>query len=57
MKLPRRQFLHLVSGASVLPALSRVARAQAYPTRPIRLIIPFPQAVHTMRLAAHGPIE
>jgi tripartite-type tricarboxylate transporter receptor subunit TctC len=42
MKLPRRQFLYLVAGASVLPALPRVARAQTYPTRPIRLIIPFP---------------
>ena len=42
MKLPRRHFLHLVAGAAALPALSRTARAQAYPTRPIRLVIPFP---------------
>jgi tripartite-type tricarboxylate transporter receptor subunit TctC len=42
MKLPRRQFLHLVAGAAALPAVSRTARAQAYPTRPIRLVIPFP---------------
>jgi tripartite-type tricarboxylate transporter receptor subunit TctC len=42
MKLPRRQFLHLAAGAAALPAVSRVARAQAYPTRPIRLVIPFP---------------
>jgi tripartite-type tricarboxylate transporter receptor subunit TctC len=42
MKLPRRQFLHLVAGAAALPAMSRVAIAQAYPTRPIRLVIPFP---------------
>jgi hypothetical protein len=35
MSLPRRRFLHLVSGAVVLPAVSRIARAQAYPTRPI----------------------
>jgi tripartite-type tricarboxylate transporter receptor subunit TctC len=42
MKLPRRQFLHLAAGAAALPAMSRVATAQAYPTRPIRLVIPFP---------------
>ena len=42
MKLPRRRFLHLVAGAAVLPAVSRVARAQSYPTRPVRLIAPFP---------------
>ena len=41
MKLPRRQFL-LAAGAAALPAVSRIARAQTYPTRPIRLIIPFP---------------
>ena len=38
MKLPRRQFLHLAAGAVALPALSRFAWAQAYPTRPVRLI-------------------
>src|SRR5262249_52557040 len=42
MKLPRRQFLHLGAGALALPAVSRIASAQAYPTRPIRLVIPFP---------------
>jgi tripartite-type tricarboxylate transporter receptor subunit TctC len=42
MKLPRRQFLHLAAGAAALPAVSRVARAQAYPTRPVRLIAGFP---------------
>jgi tripartite-type tricarboxylate transporter receptor subunit TctC len=42
MKLPRRQFLHLAAGAAALPAVSRVARAQAYPTRPVRLIATFP---------------
>ena len=41
MKLPhRRQFLHLAAGAAALPAVTRVARAQAYPTRPVRLIVP-----------------
>jgi len=42
MKLPRRKFLQLAAGAAALPALSRIAGAQAYPTRPIRLVIPFP---------------
>ena len=42
MKSSRRQFLHLVAGAAALPVLSRVARAQSYPTRPVRLIAPFP---------------
>jgi tripartite-type tricarboxylate transporter receptor subunit TctC len=41
MKLPRRNFLHLAAGAAALPAVSRVARAQAYPTRPVRIIIGF----------------
>ena len=42
MKLPRRQFLHLAAGAAALPAVSRIARAQAYPTRPVRIIVAFP---------------
>jgi tripartite-type tricarboxylate transporter receptor subunit TctC len=41
MKLPRRQFLHLAAGAAALPAVARVAWAQAYPSRPVRLIVPF----------------
>src|SRR6516165_9205488 len=44
MKLPRRQFLHLAAGAAALPAVSRIARAQAYPTRPVRLIVPIAPA-------------
>jgi tripartite-type tricarboxylate transporter receptor subunit TctC len=39
MKLPRRQFLHLTAGAAALPVFSRVATAQAYPTRPVRWIV------------------
>ena len=39
MKLPRRKFLHLAAGAGALPLASRLARAQAYPTRPVRLIL------------------
>src|SRR5947207_4365696 len=41
MKLPRRQILRLAAGALALPALPRVARAQSYPSRPVRLIVPF----------------
>ena len=39
MKLPRRNFLHLAAGAAVLPAVSRFACAQAYPSRPVRCIV------------------
>src|SRR6516162_1570198 len=42
MNLPRRRFLHLAAGVAALPAASRLAWAQAYPTRPIRLVVPFP---------------
>jgi tripartite-type tricarboxylate transporter receptor subunit TctC len=42
MKLPRRKFLHLAAGAAALPAISRIALAQAYPSRPVRLIVGFP---------------
>src|SRR5262249_1474452 len=42
MKLPRREFLHLAAGAATLPAVSRFAWAQAYPTRPVRIVVPVP---------------
>ena len=42
MKLPRRRFLCLAAGAAALPAVSRMARAQAYPSRPVRFIVGFP---------------
>jgi tripartite-type tricarboxylate transporter receptor subunit TctC len=42
MKLPRRQFLQLAAGAVALPAVSSVARAEAYPSRPVRVIVGFP---------------
>jgi tripartite-type tricarboxylate transporter receptor subunit TctC len=42
MKLPRRRFLHLAVGAAALPAVSRFAWAQTYPSRPVRIIVGFP---------------
>jgi tripartite-type tricarboxylate transporter receptor subunit TctC len=41
MKLPRRNFLHLAAGAAALPAVSRIARAQTYPSRPVRIVVGF----------------
>ena len=45
MKLPRRKFLHLAVGAAALPFVPHVVRAQAYPLRPVRLIVGFPAGV------------
>ena len=42
MKLPRRTFLHLAAGAAALPAVSHIAWAQTYPTRPVRIVVGFP---------------
>src|ERR1700750_1131006 len=42
MKLPRRRFLHLAVGAAASPAASRIAQAQAYPSRPVRIVVGFP---------------
>jgi len=41
MNIRRRNFLHLAAGVVMLPAISRIAEAQAYPTRSVRVIIPF----------------
>ena len=42
MKLPRRTVLHLAAGAAALPAMPRIARAQPYPSRPVRIVVGFP---------------
>src|SRR5262245_19927014 len=57
MKLPRRNFLRLAAGAAALPAVPRFARAQAYPSRPVRIIVGFPPgfaAVAAPRLIAQS---
>ena len=41
MKLPRRTFLHVAAGVAALPAISRIARARTYPSRPVRVVVPF----------------
>jgi tripartite-type tricarboxylate transporter receptor subunit TctC len=60
MKLPRRTFLQLAAGAAALPAISRIASAQAWPTRPVRIIVPFQPGGSTdifARLAAQKLTE
>jgi tripartite-type tricarboxylate transporter receptor subunit TctC len=47
MKLPRRQFLHLAVGAAALPAMLRVALADTYPSRPVRIVVGFPAGTAT----------
>jgi tripartite-type tricarboxylate transporter receptor subunit TctC len=60
MKLPRRKFLHLAAGAAALPVVSRIARADAYPTRSVRIIVGFPAGNASdiiARLVAHALSE
>ena len=53
MKFPhRRQFLHLAASAAALPALSRFAWAQAYPTRPVRIVVGSQPAARTIFMLA-----
>ena len=47
MNLLRRRFLHLAAGAAALPTFSHIAWAQAYPTRPVKIIVPFAPAGST----------
>src|SRR5947208_13742155 len=51
MRLPRRKFLHLAAGAAALPAVALIARAQTYPSRPVRIIVPFPAGQATCTIA------
>jgi tripartite-type tricarboxylate transporter receptor subunit TctC len=51
VKLPRRNFLHLAASVAALPAVSRTAWAQAYPSRPVRVIVPFPAGQATDSIA------
>jgi tripartite-type tricarboxylate transporter receptor subunit TctC len=44
MKLRRRKFLRLAAGAAALPAISRIANAHTYPSRPITIVVPFAAA-------------
>ena len=51
MKFPRRRFLHLAAGAAALPAASRIASAQTYPSRPITIVVGFAAGAATDTIA------
>jgi len=60
MKPPRRKFLHLMAGAAALPLLPRAASADAYPTRPVRILVGYPAGIAPdifSRIAAQGLSE
>ncbi|MFZ1092047.1 MAG: hypothetical protein WAN75_22965 [Xanthobacteraceae bacterium] len=60
MKLPRRYFLHLAASAAALPAVSRIARAETYPSRPITIVVPYPAGGPTdtlTRILADHPLQ
>ena len=59
-KLPRRYFLHLAASAAALPAVSRIARAETYPSRPITIVVPYPAGGPTdtlTRILADYPLQ
>jgi hypothetical protein len=55
VKPPRRQFLHLAASAAALPAMSRVAWAQTYPSRPITIVVGFAAGGSTVRFGMLSP--
>jgi tripartite-type tricarboxylate transporter receptor subunit TctC len=60
MKLPRRYFLHLAASAAAMPAVSRFACAQTYPSRPITIVVPYPAGGPTdtlTRILADHPLQ
>jgi tripartite-type tricarboxylate transporter receptor subunit TctC len=60
MKIPRRHFLQLTAGAAALPALSGAATAETYPSRPVRIVVPYPAGIApdtVTRLVAQGLSE
>jgi hypothetical protein len=53
MKLPRRNFLQLAAGTAALPAVSRITWAQAYPSRPVTIVVPYPAGGPTDNAGAY----